>query len=102
MPALTIKHITTYRYKQPVGFGEHRMMLRPREPIGELRGTAQVALPQGGGDLLPVAAPDRAGEDRLAGTLEVSMRYVLCDTAPALSALAVRTLTTFCRSQARE
>jgi hypothetical protein len=66
------------------------MMLRPREPIGELRGTAQVALPQRG-DLLPVAAPDRAGEDRLAGTLEVSMRYVLCDTAPALSALAVRT-----------
>jgi transglutaminase-like putative cysteine protease len=31
MPALTIKHITTYRYKQPVGFGEHRMMLRPRD-----------------------------------------------------------------------
>jgi Bacterial transglutaminase-like N-terminal region len=31
MAALTIKHITTYRYKQPVGFGEHRMMLRPRD-----------------------------------------------------------------------
>jgi hypothetical protein len=31
MPALTIKHITTYRYKQPVRFGEHRMMLRPRD-----------------------------------------------------------------------
>src|SRR5277367_266446 len=31
MPALTIKHITTYRYKQPVAFGEHRMMLRPRD-----------------------------------------------------------------------
>jgi transglutaminase-like putative cysteine protease len=25
------RHITTYRYKQPVGFGEHRMMLCPRE-----------------------------------------------------------------------
>jgi transglutaminase-like putative cysteine protease len=29
VPALTIKHVTTYRYKQPVAFGEHRMMLRP-------------------------------------------------------------------------
>ena len=25
------KHLTTYRYKQPVAFGEHRMMLRPRD-----------------------------------------------------------------------
>jgi transglutaminase-like putative cysteine protease len=31
MPTLTIKHITTYRYRQPVAFGEHRMMLRPRD-----------------------------------------------------------------------
>ena len=30
MPALTIRHVTTYRYRQPVAFGEHRMMLRPR------------------------------------------------------------------------
>ena len=31
MPILTIKHITTYHYRQPVAFGEHRMMLRPRD-----------------------------------------------------------------------
>jgi transglutaminase-like putative cysteine protease len=31
MAILTIRHITTYHYKQPVSFGEHRMMLRPRE-----------------------------------------------------------------------
>ena len=31
MPILTIKHVTTYTYKQPVAFGEHRMMLRPRD-----------------------------------------------------------------------
>ena len=31
MTVLTVRHITTYRYKQPVGFGEHRMMLQPRE-----------------------------------------------------------------------
>jgi hypothetical protein len=31
MPILSIKHFTTYRYCQPVEFGEHRMMLRPRD-----------------------------------------------------------------------
>ncbi|WOJ91626.1 transglutaminase family protein (plasmid) [Methylocapsa polymorpha] len=31
MPSLTIWHVTTYRYRQPVAFGEHRMMLRPRD-----------------------------------------------------------------------
>jgi transglutaminase-like putative cysteine protease len=31
MPVLTVKHLTIYRYKQPVAFGEHRMMLRPRD-----------------------------------------------------------------------
>ena len=28
---LTVRHVTTYTYRQPVAFGEHRMMLRPRE-----------------------------------------------------------------------
>jgi transglutaminase-like putative cysteine protease len=31
MPVLTVRHVTIYRYKQPVAFGEHRMMLRPRD-----------------------------------------------------------------------
>lgn len=31
MPLLTVRHVTTYRYKHPVGFGEHRMMFRPRD-----------------------------------------------------------------------
>ncbi|CAN5164769.1 transglutaminase family protein [soil metagenome] len=31
MPILTISHVTTYRYRQPVAFGEHRVMVRPRE-----------------------------------------------------------------------
>jgi transglutaminase-like putative cysteine protease len=31
MPSLTIRHVTTYRYRQPVAFGEHRMMLRSRD-----------------------------------------------------------------------
>jgi transglutaminase-like putative cysteine protease len=31
MPLLAVRHVTTYRYRQPVAFGEHRLMLRPRE-----------------------------------------------------------------------
>ncbi len=31
MPLLTINHKTVYRYKRPVAFGEHRIMLRPRD-----------------------------------------------------------------------
>ena len=31
MPILDIRHVTTYHYNQPVAFGEHRMMLRPRD-----------------------------------------------------------------------
>lgn len=31
MPVLCVHHVTTYRYRQPVAFGEHRMMFRPRE-----------------------------------------------------------------------
>jgi len=31
MKLLTVRHVTSYRYKQPVSFGEHRMMLRPRD-----------------------------------------------------------------------
>ena len=31
MSLLTVRHVTVYRYSQPVEFGEHRMMFRPRE-----------------------------------------------------------------------
>ena len=31
MAVIKVRHVTTYRYKQPVSFGEHRMMLRPRD-----------------------------------------------------------------------
>jgi transglutaminase-like putative cysteine protease len=31
MPLLTIHHKTKYRYAHPVAFGEHRIMLRPRD-----------------------------------------------------------------------
>src|SRR3984957_539620 len=28
---LNVRHLTTYRYKRPVEFGDHRMMIRPRD-----------------------------------------------------------------------
>ena len=31
MPFLTVSHVTSYTYRQPVSFGEHRLMVRPRE-----------------------------------------------------------------------
>lgn len=31
MTVFTVRHITTYRYRRPVTFGEHRMMFRPRD-----------------------------------------------------------------------
>src|SRR5580704_16562120 len=30
MSFLTVRHSTVYRYREPVGLGEHRMMFRPR------------------------------------------------------------------------
>jgi transglutaminase-like putative cysteine protease len=31
MKPLTVRHLTTYRYSEPVTFGPHRLMLRPRD-----------------------------------------------------------------------
>ena len=31
MPLLTVRHLTTYRYRHAVNFGEHRLMFRPRD-----------------------------------------------------------------------
>jgi transglutaminase-like putative cysteine protease len=44
MPTLTIRHVTTYRYRQPVAFGEHRMMLRPRDASDQRVLDASVAI----------------------------------------------------------
>lgn len=35
MPLLTISHVTTYSYHQAVSFGEHRLMVRPRESFDQ-------------------------------------------------------------------
>jgi transglutaminase-like putative cysteine protease len=35
MTLLAVQHTTTYRYKQPVSFGEHRVMFRPRDSFDQ-------------------------------------------------------------------
>ena len=35
MTTLHIRHLTIYRYRKPVRFGEHRMMFRPRESFDQ-------------------------------------------------------------------
>src|SRR3974377_1170311 len=44
MPVLTIRHVTTYRYRQPVAFGEHRIMLRPRDSCDQRLLEANLAI----------------------------------------------------------
>jgi len=44
MQVITVRHVTTYRYKQPVAFGEHRMMLRPRDSYDQKLLDARLAI----------------------------------------------------------
>ena len=47
MTILTVRHVTTYRYRRPVALGEHRMMFRPRDSYDQR--------------LIELAAADHAG-----------------------------------------
>lgn len=44
MPVVSIRHLTAYRYRKPVAFGEHRMMLRPLESHDQRLLSAEVAI----------------------------------------------------------
>ena len=44
MPLLSVQHVTTYRYRRPVGFGEHRMMFRPRDSVDQRIVSWEVAI----------------------------------------------------------
>jgi len=47
VPVLTVTHTTTYHYANPVTFGEHRMMMRPRDSHDlRLLGTSLVLSPK--------------------------------------------------------
>ncbi len=44
MPTLTLSHVTKYLYRQPVAFGEHRIMVRPRESYDQHLIDAQLTI----------------------------------------------------------
>jgi transglutaminase-like putative cysteine protease len=48
MKLLTVRHATTYRYSAPVLFGQHRLMLRPRDSHDLRLVGAELALSPGG------------------------------------------------------
>jgi transglutaminase-like putative cysteine protease len=44
MPLLSIRHVTRYRYREPVALGEHRMMFRPRESYDQRLISCELAI----------------------------------------------------------
>jgi len=65
MPILSVKHVTAYRYRQPVAFGEHPMMLRPRDDNDQR--VLQSAL-----EISPKPRKLAWGQDRLGNYLAVA------------------------------
>ena len=41
---LSVRHVTTYRYRRPVAFGEHRMMFRPRDSYDQRLVSCELAI----------------------------------------------------------
>jgi transglutaminase-like putative cysteine protease len=86
MKLLTVRHATTYRYSAPVAFGQHRLMLRPRDshdlrlidaelalsPSGKLRWMHDVF----GNSVALVDFKDPAAELTIVSTLVIE-RYAL-------------------------
>lgn len=44
MPRVSIRHLTAYRYRNPVALGEHRMMLRPLESYDQQLISAELSI----------------------------------------------------------
>ncbi len=65
VPILTVHHRTTYRYRRPVGFGEHRMMLRPRDSNDQRQLGAQL-------DITPAASSVRWMHDVFGNNVAVA------------------------------
>lgn len=44
MPLFNVRHTTTYRYRRPVDFGEHRLLFRPRDSHDQLLLSADLSI----------------------------------------------------------
>jgi transglutaminase-like putative cysteine protease len=73
MPVVSIRHRTTYRYRNPVAFGEHRIMARPQEGPDQRLLAAELAV-------TPVAAARRHLVDVTGAFVEVTSFRGRADT----------------------
>jgi transglutaminase-like putative cysteine protease len=82
MPILTVRHVTTYHYKRSVAFGDHRMMLRPRDDKDQKVLESQLEITPGpshlawtqdifGNHVAIARFADRASELRFESTIRV-------------------------------
>lgn len=65
MSALSVRHLTRYRYRNPVVFGEHRMMFRPREGCDQCLLTFKLVV-------TPVTAQIRHIQDVLGNWVDIA------------------------------
>ena len=65
MPIYNVHHVTTYRYAQPVAFGEHRMMLRPLDGHDQRLVSAELTM-------VPRPTSLRSGRDALGNPFAVA------------------------------
>jgi transglutaminase-like putative cysteine protease len=85
MKRIRISHRTTYRYKEPVTFGPHRAMMRPREghDVHIVRGHVEISPANAvrwvrdiyGNSIAIITFLDRSKELSILGEVEVDLRY---------------------------
>lgn len=51
MTIFRVRHVTSYRYRRPVGFGRHQLMFRPRDSYDQRLISAELAVDPGPGEL---------------------------------------------------
>ena len=44
MTIYRVRHLTRYRYRRPVGFGEHQLMFRPRDSYDQRLFSAELTV----------------------------------------------------------
>ncbi len=96
MPVLSIAHITTYAYHQPVSFGEHRLMVRPRESYDQRLLDARIDIDPAPADLrwLQDVFGNAVAVASFAGTatrLRIAAHLRLDHRPTAIEAVAVET-----------
>src|SRR5262249_3138741 len=78
MTILSVRHVTTYLYRKPVAFGEHRMMFRPRDSYDQrlIDSSHLVHYPSDvGQDARPIHSSSTQADSRLIASKNRSQRH---------------------------